>query len=169
MPSTIRPIRIEGNLAFITLTKGYTAIIDAADVHLAEGRNWCAAVQRYTVYAQTNESTGGESHGIFLHRVLMAPPDDMQVDHRSGDGLDCRRANMRWATRAQNNHNQRISRNNTSGFKGVSWDDDRQKWMAGIVVGGKRIHLGRFVTPEAAHAAYCEASEIYHGEFGRVA
>jgi hypothetical protein len=40
-------------------------------------------------------------------------------------------------------------------------------WKSRIVVDGKEIWLGYFSTPEAAHAAYCEAAKQYHGEFAR--
>ena len=41
-----RPIRIEGDVAYVPLTKGYEAIIDVEDVPLVEGRNWHAHVVR---------------------------------------------------------------------------------------------------------------------------
>jgi len=169
MAKSIRPIRTKGALAFIPLTQGYTATIDAADVHLVEAWNWSALVVRNTVYAKRREMSGGKQRTILLHRVIMDPPDDMQVDHISGDGLDCRRSNMRQATNSQNQHNQRISRNNTSGFKGVSWQASREKWQANIMVRGKHIYLGRFALPESAHAAYRKASARLHGKFGRAA
>jgi len=168
MSKAIRPITIEGNRAYITLTQGYVAIIDATDVPLVEGKNWWALVVRNTVYAVRGDRAGGKWRSIRLHRVIMDAPDGMQVDHISGDGLDCRRANMRWATRAQNNHNQRLSRNNTSGFKGVCWHNSRQKWCAHIKIDGKQIYLGLFTSPESAHAAYSEASARLHGDYGRL-
>jgi len=169
MSKLIRPIRVEGNRAYIPLTQGYVAIIDAADVHLVDGRNWCAKVSRNAVYAMRRAVSGGKQRTIYLHRFIIDPPDDLQVDHCSGNGLDCRRANMRTATNTQNCCNRRISRANTSGFKGVSWDDSSKKWLATIGAGGKKIHLGYFASPEAAHVAYCEASARLHGEFGRAA
>ena len=169
MKRTIRPIRVSGKVAFVTLTKGYTAIIDAADVHLVEGWNWHAVIGRNTVYAKRRERIdGGAWRTILLHRIIMAPPDDMQVDHRSGDGLDCRRANMRQATNSQNQHNQRLKCTNTSGLKGVSWDMGSQKWRAKIKIDGKQIYLGLFTSPESAHAAYAEASSRLHGDYGRL-
>ncbi len=40
--------------------------------------------------------------------------------------------------------NKRINSNNTSGYKGVTWDKSRNMWRAQIVFKNKAIHLGRF-------------------------
>lgn len=53
---------------------------------------------------------------------------------------------------------------NTSGFNGVSWREQYQKWDARVNVGGKRIHVGRFETPELAYAAICKFKESHHGQ-----
>ena len=39
-----RPIRIDGDVAYVTLTKGYLAMIDTADTHFVAGWNWRALV-----------------------------------------------------------------------------------------------------------------------------
>jgi hypothetical protein len=163
---SIRQIRIEGNIAFIPLTKGYEAVIDAADVHLVEGWNWHADVKRNTVYAGRS-GPRPEQRKIHLHRAIMGDPDGLEIDHIDGDGLNNRRANLRAATHGQNQRNRGAQSNNSSGFKGVSWDKPTGKWRAQIEVNGKNKHLGRYNTPEAAHAAYCKASDVLHGEFGR--
>lgn len=165
MTRPIRPIRIEGDVAFVTLTRGYEAIIDAADVPLVERFNWYACVQRNTVYA----SRKANKTSVLMHRVIMDDPDGFQVDHIDGNGLNNRRENMREATNAQNAHNSRIQRNNTSGFKGVSRHNRSAKWCAQIRLNGSCYRLGLFHTPEAAHAAYVAASEVMHGEFARAA
>lgn len=36
----LRPIRVEGNVAFVPLTKGLEAIVDVEDLPLVEGLNW---------------------------------------------------------------------------------------------------------------------------------
>lgn len=51
-----------------------------------------------------------------------------------------------------------VKRTNKTGFKGVKYDPDGKKWSARIMRNGKRIELGRFATPEEAHAAYCSAA-----------
>lgn len=74
-------------------------------------------------------------------------------------------ANLRQATRSQNMANARQKANNTSGFKGVHFL--RGKWQAQIQIGGRRIHLGCYLTPEVAHMAYRIAAKKHFGEFAR--
>lgn len=168
----LRPIRIEGNDAFITLTKGYTAVIDAADVPLIDHWNWTACeVKRkgklYAVYAVRSVETEKGRRLVYLHRELAATDTHPLVDHRDGDGLNNRRKNLRPADHAANMRNQRRQDRNVSGTKGVRWDKARSRWVVTIGSGGKTKHLGRFFTLEAASAAYEQASRDLHGEFGR--
>jgi hypothetical protein len=83
------------------------------------------------------------------------------VDHANHDTLDNRRSNIRIASVSQNNHN--TSRKNKTGFKGVSYRSDINKWMAKIGINRKYFYLGYFSTPQEAHEAYCKASIIYFG------
>ena len=90
------------------------------------------------------------------------------IDHVNGDPSDNRIANLRCATRSENMRNRKHNSNNTSGFKGVSWNKSVKKWQAAIRLNGKRHHLGVFDTADAAYKRYCEASKVLHGEFGRI-
>ena len=90
-----------------------------------------------------------------------------EIDHINMDCRDNRFVNLREATRSENARNAGIRSTNTSGFKGVTWDKSRGKWLAHIKLNGREIHLGRHKTPEEAHAAYCKGAEKHHGEFAR--
>lgn len=165
----IRPIRVVGDTAFIPLSQGLEAVIDAADVPLVEGRNWHAVLNRNVHYARAcAPRVRGRRRMIPLHRLILSPPDEMLVDHIDGDGLNCRRSNMRLASIAENGRNKGISKANTSGYKGVSWSKSEQKWEAIIAVNRRRIRLGYFTEKEAAAACYAEASVRLHGEFALV-
>jgi hypothetical protein len=172
----LRPIRIEGNVAYVPLTQGYEAIIDASDVELVNCWNWFVYKKRSasTAYAYRNGLRAVRPDGsrenvtIPMHRVIMAAPVGMEVDHIDRNGLNNRRDNLRLVTKSQNQHNRAISSNNTSGYKGVFKHKASGKWLSEINVAGKQLYLGLFDTPEDAYAAYCSASVQFHGDYGRV-
>jgi hypothetical protein len=174
MSKPIRQIRIEGNIAYVPLTQGYEAVIDADDAPLVAGHNWFAIVERRPdqsircVYAMRRQTIGvGRQATILMHRVIAGLPDGLATDHRNGDGLDNRRENLRPATTAQNAQNQGIRSTNTTGVKGVSFHKGKGTWQAEIGHDGKRRHLGTFHSLESAAAAYAKASAELHGGFGR--
>lgn len=95
------------------------------------------------------------------------PPNE--IDHRDTDSLNNRWNNLRRATRSQNNSNVGPQKNNSTGFKGVSFHKDRGKYVAQIMANRKIHYLGYFDDPEKAYEAYCNAAEKLHGEYARVA
>lgn len=153
----------------IPLTKGHVAVVDDEDVHLAQFR-WYAQPVRRTIYARRDDWAWRDGRPVrlrahFLHRDVLAAVKGSEVDHINGDGLDCRRSNLRLASRAQNARNRRTSTTNKSGFKGVSWQAKRGKWQAMICVNNRNRFLGRFSDPVAAAEAYDAAARKHFGEF----
>lgn len=88
------------------------------------------------------------------------------IDHRDGDGLNNRWANLREATKVQNAGNVKAKRRNTSGFKGVS-QTPNGRFRASIQSNGNWRHLGTFMTAEEAHSAYIAAAIETFGDFAR--
>ena len=150
----------------IPLTKGRVAIVDDDDFAYLNQWRW-KFNSRYAV-----RTSGGISHWktISMHRVIMNAPDGMEVDHINGEELDNRKENLRICTRSENVRNVGKYRNNTSGFKGVSFDAEKvtRKWRALIQVDKKLISLGRYATPEEAARVYDEAAKKYHGKFAQL-
>ena len=71
MPKRMRPIQIDGDVAYVTLTKGYTAVVDAVDVPLISSGNWHAVEIHRNVYAMRNViDKEGRRTGLLMHRVL---------------------------------------------------------------------------------------------------
>lgn len=88
------------------------------------------------------------------------------VDHEDGDGLNNRWGNLRQSTQSQNTSNSRLSKANTSGFKGVVLE--KGKWRAKVTKNYVTHHVhGYFATAEEAHAAYLRKAKELFGEFAR--
>ena len=62
--------------------------------------------------------------------------------------------NCRWATRTIQSRNQRIYKNNTSGFKGVSYTKKTGRYIAQIVVNKNNIYLGSYLNVIEGAVAY---------------
>ena len=90
-------------------------------------------------------------------------PDSIEIDHSNNIKHDNRIENLRLATHSQNQFNTVKYKNNTSGYKGVYFCQN--KWVAEIKINGKKKYLGRYDTPELASEAYKSAAEEYHKEF----
>ena len=156
-----------GEVYRVPLTKGQYAIIDACDYEVVSKHVWHAvyveSIQGY--YAFTNVNFGRKRRPIPMHRMITNAPDDKLIDHINGNSLDERRVNLRECSYSENVRNSKISKNNTSGFKGVCWSKTMSKWESKIMVNRKKIHLGYYDDPQTAHEAYCAAAVKYFGEF----
>jgi len=87
------------------------------------------------------------------------------IDHIDRDRLNNRIANLRLATRAQNNANASVRKSSLSQIKGVSWDKQKGKWSARIKFGNRQTHIGYFSTKNDAATAYLAVAKIVFGEF----
>ena len=151
----------------IPLTQGKFALIDNRDYWLVRQFKWCAHKARRVWYASTNIRMCGVRKVVKMHRLLAGfPPFD--IDHKNGDGLDNQRRNLRPATRSQNQANCGPRQHNTSGYKGVCWDNRQKKWLARVQFCGKERYLGRFANLKNAAAAYKKATTQLNGEFARI-
>ena len=101
-----------------------------------------------------------------MHRQVLNNPDSDFIDHINHNGQDNRKANLRPATRAQNNYNRKKYDNNSySKYKGVSFKQKNQIWTAQIGLNNKMLFLGYFKKEIDAAKAYDAAARKYHKEF----
>jgi len=169
----------------IQLTQGYVALVDDEDYPLVSQYKWYARIKKRKdstvrgVYAARNTYPYSREQSrkmgkiiivklMFMHRLILGLTDgSLEVDHIDGDGLHNWRSNLRTATTAQNRHNSPAPVDNTSGFKGVSWNKRQKRWGAYITAFGKRKHLGWFVNKEEAAQSRAKAEIEMFGEFAR--
>lgn len=155
---------------FIALTQGQYAKVDAELFDQLNGVLWRALQHDQRFYAGRTVSREGGQQLVYLHRyvwqLLNGPiPKNYTIDHRNHDGLDNRSVNLRLATTAQQNQNQRRRACNTSGFIGVSSFNRGRRWRAEYRLNGEQVYLGRFDSPVDAAKARDLAAWIEHGEF----
>ena len=92
------------------------------------------------------------------------------IDHINGNRSNNRLENLREASIVENNRNKSISKNNTSGYNGISFDTSRNKWIVAINFKEGNKHLGRFESLEDAIKVR-KAAEIkygFHENHGRI-
>lgn len=160
----VRKVCISGDHAVVPLTKGKIAIIDVEDVPMVANRSWQYFFAKGKEYAQTSQNIKGKCKKSFLHRLIMGVSDGrVRVDHRSGDGLDNRRSNLRVCTHQQNQCNLKTRKGRA--FKGVGLDGYGGKYKAYITCCGEKYSLGSYPSKEEAAVAYDLAAIALHGEF----
>lgn len=150
----------------IILSRGYTALVDEADYDAAVAAGpWHVDFNGTVTYAARNvRRPDGSTSTERLHTFLTGWSN---VDHRNQNGLDNRRLNLRAATQSENIANARRRKDNTSGFRGVTFNKRVGRWAAQITVDRKTRGLGYFATAEDAARAYDAAAIEAWGEFAR--
>lgn len=148
----------------IALTRQNFVLVDDSDYDFLNKWRWFAHKAGNKYYA--SRTVKGKT--IKMHRILTGALKSEEVDHIDGNSLNNQRKNLRICTRSQNLFNKTKQKNNTSGFKGVSWCERDKVWRAQIDA-NKIVHrLGDFLTKEEAYEAYCKACIKYHGEFNNL-
>lgn len=136
-----------------------TAKINDEDYPLVAGYTWY--LHRHN--CQNHATTVIDNKTIQMHRLILVT--EKQVDHKDRNGLNNQKSNLRAATASQNSANRGPAITNTYGYKGISFEGRRDKWVAKIKVNYRKLHLGYFKTKEEAALAYNEAALKYFGEF----
>ena len=151
----------------IPLTQGQFALVDDDDFDWLMLWKWRALRDGNTWYAVRSRSSGPRPRKMYLMHAVIG--GNIKTDHKNGNGLDNQRHNLRPASNQQNAANQLVARkNNTSGFKGVTFRRDREKWKAQIRVANRLLFLGLFQNREEAARAYNRAATKFFGEYARL-
>lgn len=134
---------------------------DLEDYDLIKEYYWVINENGY-LSTNNNKRENDKRRKIKMHQLIMK---DSNIDHINRNKLDNRKINLRVCSIIENNRNKGMSKNNTSGIIGVSWDKENNKWVAQITVSGKNKKLGRFKEKEHAIKCRLESEKEYFGEF----
>ncbi len=145
----------------IPLTSGGYAIVDDADFPMLSKFSWMNS-NGYAVNVTQKDNKRTRTR---MHRLILGDRVKKYTDHINGNKLDNRRVNLRPCTNAENMRNIPPKKQNTSGYKGVTWQNDCSRWKAQIKVNYKNIHIGIFKIKKDAAIAYNEAALKHFGQF----
>lgn len=151
----------------IKLTQGKVALVDDDDFEWLNQWKWYLGKGNYATRDITNPLTK-KREKVYMHRLLTKTPKKLYTDHINGDSLDNRKENLRIVTHHQNMKNMKMHKDNTSGYKGVSWHKKANKWESQIMISGKKKHLGLYKQAKIAALAYNIASIGYNGKFAHL-
>jgi len=156
----------------IPLTQGFVALVDDEDYERCNKHKWYACFSGTKVYARTCIK-GKIPIWMRLHRFIMSPLPDQQIDHINNDGLDNRKENLRIATSTQNiantpKHKTHNGTTPSSKYKGVCFFKATGGWVTYLRLHGKQMHLGYFTSEIEAAKAYDKKAKELFGEFAKL-
>jgi len=104
---------------------------------------------------------------VYMHHFVLdiINSQDFVIDHINRKPFDNKKINLRMCSQHENSMNCSLSKNNTTGYNGVSYIEKLNKYRAYIMLNRKQIHLGLFSDINDAIEARKEADIIYFKEF----
>jgi hypothetical protein len=140
--------------------------IDGEDFDKIKDYKWCLSKCKNTLYVATG------SYGknlVRLHRLLMDFPEGFYIDHIDGNTLNNCRSNLRLCTHSQNCMNSsKTNRKTSSKYKGVSFNNNKKKYISQLTYNRKRVIIGQFNNEKDAAIAYNNAAVKHFGEFAKL-
>jgi len=129
----------------IPLTQGKTAIVDAEDYEELSKYKWQYSSTNGYAVGQIRHEDGTYSDKVLMHRYINRTRDGYHTDHINGVKLDNRKSNLRECRPSENYVNRGICpKRNKSGYKGVYWRSDKNKYQVTLRKDKKTYYLGLF-------------------------
>lgn len=155
-------IKEEGGLVYIYFRNGKIAFTDKKNTDIVNKFYWQITKDNYVNYEINRK--GLKRKKVFLHTVLMNPPEGLTVDHINRNPLDNRLCNLRVCTKAENMRNAgKRSIISKSVYKGIT--PKRGGWEAYVCYNRKRYYAGWSKIEEIAAAMYDKKAIELHKEF----
>lgn len=163
--------RIENDIVIFNLYDGYSSekigefFIDFEDIEKVKYHKW-RLCHSHVVTGLPAKGTQRDLSWVILDLDNREEENcDKVVDHINGNPLDNRKSNLRICSQSENVLNKRSVSNNTSGFIGVSYRKDRDRYDPEIRIQGQRCHLGYTQSKEEAVYKRYYAEQLIFKEF----
>ena len=118
----------------------------------------------YGYYRIRIDSVNYNSHKLAWLYVYGEFPSS-NIDHINRIKTDNRLCNLRLATKQQNNWNVGLRKDNTSGYKGVTFCKKTKKWIAKMAINKKSVTLAYFALKDDAKLYYDWVAQMVQGDY----
>lgn len=154
-------------MKLVPLTRGYEAMVDDEDYDRIMLYKWQSLIVTdnciYGVRSTWDKIRKRTGQTILLHNFIVPPPEGFTNDHIDRNGLNCQKANLRFATKAQQMTNRIRVKRTDNIYRGVF--KNKKNWMVQLRSNGILYHGGTFKNEIEAAKIYDELAKKYHGEF----
>jgi len=149
----------------ITLSNNITKVlVDDEDFDLVKNYKWSLVKGTKTSYATARIN----GKAIYMHRWIMSPPLNMEIDHIDHNGLNNRKNNLRISDISENRRN-RASWGKSSIYKGVSYNKKYKLYKMNFGSAGSPIRVVKsFKSEIAAAKEYDRLAKIHYGEYANL-
>ncbi len=144
--------------------KGKYALVDNDDFEKFNQYSWYLSTTGYAIRGKWNKIKK-QNDIIHLHKKILITPKNMEVDHINGNRIDNRKNNLRICTHKQNIANQKLQKRSKSGYKGVSYYKNYDKWEAYVCTDNKKYRIGYFSIKKEAALAYNKKAKELFGKY----
>lgn len=154
---------IEGDTVKVYDSKDNYTLIDLDDLEKIKPYYWFKSTGGYFCTV-----TGFKHKPRLLLHYFVFPqdiPKGYEVDHKDRRRFNNTKANLRLATRSENNINRTLSSRNTTGYTGVSFIKTKNKYRAYITINYKQKSLGLFDSAFSAYEARLKAEKELYKDF----
>ena len=151
----------------ISIKNTYLIKVSDCDYEMLSQYTWHINKTNFgMLYARTWDNSVNPKKAIYMHRLILNVPVNMQGDHINGDTLNNTRENLRLVSRQQNCFNRKFSDRDC---KGVSLTKNG-KWHVQITdpQTKKKIHLGYHIDKIEALKEYDAIAKKLYGKYARL-
>jgi len=147
----------------IRTTSGEEVEFDDEDYWVLRNNTLFIDKNRGIVMTTYNKSVANHT-GIPIAKVILNLQGKAVIKYKDNNPLNLKKQNLEAITHQKSHFKQKIPKNNTSGYKGVSWKKEAKKYEVSIKVEGKKKHLGYEGDVHSAALMYNEAAIKYYGQ-----
>lgn len=155
----VNKFTVKGDVTIGFTAKGESFLFDTEFLGVVKKYTWHMDERRCVRTCLSNNRT------LRLHSLIMGKTKGLQIDHINHNPSDNRKANLRVVTQQQNIFNNPIRSDNTTGYKGVSFNKGAGKYAACVMLNGKSNHLGLYKSKLEAAKAYNQKAIELFGEY----